>query len=82
MGRISDAVESGAFEDGVWRNKVDDILDELDDDGDRAIVLSWLHDPATSDQVIEDRLFEFDIECSDSTVREWRKRNKAGRWAA
>lgn len=74
-------MESGAFEDGSWRNKVDDILDELDD-ADRAIVLSWLHDPALSDEVIEDRFDDFDIECSDSTVRKWRKRNKAGRWAA
>lgn len=80
MGRIADLAKQ-ADESTEWTNKVDDILAELDDE-DRDVVMSWLLDPSVADQEIEYRFADFDIACSDSTVRQWRRRRKVAKWAA
>lgn len=78
MGRIADNVDDSVTDVAVFTNKVDTILERLDDDEDRAVVLSWLLDPDVSDQAVEMRLRAHDIRCSDSTVRLWRRYQQAG----
>lgn len=85
MGRIADAtpIDEGD-DDQPFTNKVDDILDGLEDDADRAVVLSWLYSDI-GDEAVESRLFEHGISCSDSTIRRWRRYQTAGMgrmWAA
>ena len=78
MGRIADAGD--IFAEATSRtqvNKVDLILERLDDD-DRGVVLSWLNDDAVTCEEIEERFAAFDINCSDSTVRRWRRYQRLG----
>lgn len=58
----------------VKRNKVDRILDRLDDD-DRSIVHGWLCDLDMGEETLEAELFAVGIVCSDSTIRRWRRAN-------
>lgn len=87
MGRIAESAVLDATREReplVWTNKVDLILDSLDD-ADRAVVLSWLRDPLMGPEVIEDRLFEHGIQCSDTTVLRWRRAQAKGKgrvWVA
>lgn len=82
MGRIAEQAAEDDGEPLFKPNKVDRILESLDDE-DRPIVEAWLADPAMSDEEIEERLFAADIQCSDSTIRRWRRlRRRAGEWAA
>lgn len=75
LGRIAEMAASHAPVEGApKRNKVDDILDALDDE-DRAIVLGWLHDRSVGSQQIHYRLLEADINCSHYTVQRWRHYN-------
>lgn len=70
MGRIADEASTGG---AVRPNKVDRILESLDDD-DRAVVMAWLHDDEMGDVAIELQLWGYDIAVSDSTIRTWRRR--------
>lgn len=83
MGRIAEAVNNDC--EAVERtNKVDRVLESLDDDDDRAVVLSWLLSDM-GDQDIEDRLYDHGIKCSDSTIRLWRHYQRRGvgrQWGA
>ena len=86
MGRIADAVASGEHAVDDWRftNKVDTILELLDDD-DRAIVLGWLLAPDIGCESVEKLLRHHQIRCSDSTIRRWRDAQADGtgvEWAA
>jgi hypothetical protein len=78
VGRIAESVTTAHTVERVHVNKVDRVLDALDDE-DRAVVLSWLRDPLTGEEEIEDRLHEHGIACSDSTVRRWRRLQAKGR---
>lgn len=86
MGRIADAVDDRDITDGhTFTNKVDAVLERLDDDEDRAVVLSWLMSPDIGDEEVEQRLLAHGIHCSDSTIRRWRRYQSAGMgrtWAA
>ena len=78
MGRIAEAGDVFALPvNDTYRNKVDDILERLDDE-DRAIVLAWLRDPDVGEEDIEFRFKTFQIRCSDSTVRRWRRMQRNG----
>jgi len=82
LGHIAERVAQGipAAVDERRGDKVDRILAELDDE-DRAIVESWLHDRHLSQEDVERKLDACGIQCSDSTIRRWRKRN-APAWGA
>jgi hypothetical protein len=85
MGRIADAVDTEVdLGPRVFTNKVDTVLERLDDDDDRAVVLSWLLSDL-GDEEVEQRLLAHDIGCSDSTIRRWRRYQARGmgrQWAA
>lgn len=72
MGRIADAANDDDADGLTFTNKVDTVLERLDDDADRAVVLSWLFDPDVGDEEVELRLLAHGIRCSDSTIRRWR----------
>ena len=79
MGRIADSVDTDTDIDGFeFTNKVDVILEQLDDDDDRAVVLSWLLSDEVADQEVELRLRAHRIRISDSSIRLWRKYQQAG----
>ena len=86
MGRIADAAADDDVEHvDVFTNKVDDILDNLEDDDDRAVVLSWLLSPSMPDETVEFKLFAHGIRCSDTTIHRWRSYQARGLgrpWAA
>ena len=74
MGRIADAANDDDVDVGlVFTNKVDTVLDRLDDDDDRRVVLSWLFDPDIGDEEVEIRLRKHGIRCSDSSIYRWRR---------
>ena len=77
MGRISEAGDIFAVTERTLVNKVDAVLESLDDD-DRTVVLSWLADGGVSCEEIEERFAAFDITCSDSTIRRWRRYQARG----
>ncbi len=86
MGRIADETPPEADEVTVWTNRVDEILDGLDDDDDRAVVLSWLMSPSTVWPAgdIALRLSGYGIHCSDKSIQRWRKVQRLGKgrvWA-
>ena len=84
MGRIADAGDTFTDTGRTFTNKMDRVLEELDDD-DRAVVLSWLADGDIGDEQLEMRLLAFDIFVSDSTIRRWRNYQRRGMgrvWAA
>lgn len=61
--------------------KLDRILADCDVE-DRATLLGWLHDATVGDEDIEFELWDrAGIECSDSTIRRWRRSNRVGLWA-
>ena len=72
MGRIADAASDDTDVGLTFTNKVDAVLERLDDDADRHVVLSWLFDPDVGDEEVEWRLLAHGIRCSDSTIRRWR----------
>lgn len=80
MGRIADTVgqQPDAGDLPPFTNKVDVVLESLDDDDDRRVVLSWLRDPLVADELIEDRLRCHGFACSDSTIRRWRRAQDRG----
>ncbi len=78
MGRIANEAPPEIDTANVWRNRVDDILDELDDDEDRAVVLGWL----TSNLGAVDIVFRLDgygIACHEKAVQHWRRAQRLGR---
>lgn len=77
MGRIADGLTD---EPTPRRNKVDRILDELDDD-DRVIVEGWLCDGDMGARPISDKLHAYGIELSPDRIWTWRRRNGI-RWVA
>ena len=84
MGRIADSATDDEFVIAERTNKVDRILDALDDDADRAVVLSWLRSDM-GDHIIEERLADHGIMCSDTTIRLWRRYQRRGvgrQWGA
>lgn len=73
MGKLSE-LDADAFTHVAGkRNLVDQILEDMDDD-DRALLDSWLRGRAT-EEWIELQLWKADIQCSDTTIRRWRKLN-------
>lgn len=87
MGRIAD--EAPPEVDGIaaWSNRVDEVLDELDDDDDRTVVLSWLTSPPDvwSAGDIALRLGAYGFKVSDKSIQRWRKVQRLGQgrqWAA
>lgn len=87
MGRIADEVQPEADGVAVWSNRVDEVLDELDDDDDRAVVLGWLMSPPEvwSAGDIALKLSAYGIKCSDKSIQRWRKVQRLGQgrqWAA
>lgn len=81
MGRIADEVRDTVR--APWTNKVDDILDELDD-ADRAVVLGWLLGDVGGRRLSFD-LAGYGIDVSQSSVERWRLAQSAGVgrvWAA
>ena len=86
MGRIADEVQPEADGVAVWSNRVDEVLDELDDDDDRAVVLSWLMSPPEvwSAGDIALKLAAYHIKVSDKSIQRWRKVQRLGQgrqWA-
>ena len=84
MGRIAEAAEVDIDERAIWSNKVDVVLDELDDDEDRAVVLSWLRSDMGAPKV-KRKLAAYGILVSDRSVQYWRaaQRDGVGRlWGA
>ena len=81
MGRIADEVQPESDDTSVWTNVVDDVLDGLDDDDDRAVVLSWLASPpavwAAGD--ISLKLDAYGFKVSDKSIQRWRKVQRLGR---
>ena len=79
MGRIADATEIDVDERVVWTNLIDVILDGLDDDDDRQVVLGWLRSETVSAIDIVFRLDSYGIRCSDKSIQKWRRAQKFGR---
>ena len=85
MGRIAANVATSVDEPPpTFSNKVDTMLEDLEDDDDRAVVLGWLRSRMAEEE-LEQRLLAHGIQCSDSTIRRWRRYQAAGlgrAWAA
>ena len=75
MGRIAEAGDVHVLR-VHYRNKVDKILHDLDDD-DRAIVLSWLQGCMSAEEVA-DRLRGHEYPVGETTVRHWRRMQRNG----
>ena len=74
MGRIADADDTFVDDTSlVYVNKVDRILERLDDDEDRAVVLSWLRDDQVSSETFRWRMASFGIAVGGCTIRRWRQ---------
>ena len=80
MGRIADEAEPEVDGSAVWSNRVDEVLDELDDDDDRAVVLGWLSSPpdvwSAGDVAL--KLAAYGFKCSDKSIQRWRKVQRLG----
>ena len=78
MGRIADnAATADEPPPYVFTNKVDTVLEDLDDDDDRAVVLGWLRS-RMSEEELEQRLLAHGVLVSDTTIRRWRKYQAKG----
>ena len=75
MGRIAEAGDVRVPQ-VHYRNKVDKILHDLDDD-DRVIVLSWLQSLMPAEEVA-DRLRGHEYPVGETSVRHWRRMQRNG----
>jgi hypothetical protein len=78
MGRIADEQQPEPDAASAWTNRVDDVLEQLDDDDDRAVVLGWLMSSVSAADIMF-RLDAYGIRLSDKSVQQWRRAQKLGR---
>ncbi len=79
MGRIAQSAEVTPDSNETWSNAVDLVLEGLDDDEDRAVVLSWLRNTdAWSSSKLQFKLHAYGFVCSDKSIQRWRRAQADG----